>query len=118
MYNEINKTKKIITWIISGLLTALFLFSAAGKFTDPSQLAGIGLGSYVILIAIGEIVSTLLFLNPKTNIYGSLLLSSYMGGAIIIHMMFPEMGGFLFQSVVLVLIWAVAFIRNPRLLKA
>ena len=59
--------------------------------------------------------SALLFLFPRTNIYGTLLLSSYMGGAIILHMT----GGLsiVLPSVVLILIWAVGFLRNPELIK-
>lgn len=85
MSTEISKTSKIVAWIISGLLTALFLFSASGKlFLHPEQMDQIHLGSWRIIIAIGEIVSALLFLVPKTNKLGTVLLSSYMGGAIII----------------------------------
>ena len=112
----VSKTKKIAAWAIAGLLTALFLFSAYGKlFANPEQMGQIHLGDWRIIIAIGEIASALLFLFPKTFIYGTLLLSAYMGGAIIIHMT----GGMsiVFPSVVLVLIWIVGFLRNPELLK-
>jgi hypothetical protein len=113
---EISKTRKITAWVIAGLLTALFFFSSSGKlFFHPEQMEQIHLANWRIIIALGEITSALLFLFPKTNIYGTLLLSSYMGGAIIIHMT----GGLniLMPSVVLILIWIVGFIRNPELLK-
>ena len=113
---EISKTGKIVAWVISGLLTALYLFSASGKlFLHPEQMEQLHLGDWRIIIAIGEITSALLFLFPRTNIYGTLLLSSYMGGAIIIHMT----GGMpiAMPSVVLILVWVVGFIRNPELLK-
>jgi hypothetical protein len=113
---EISKTRKIIAWVISGLLLALFLFSASGKlFLHPEQMGQLHLADWRIIIAIGEITSALLFLFPKTNIYGTLLLSAYMGGAIIIHMT----GGLsiVMPSVVLILIWVVGFIRNPELIK-
>jgi len=87
MKTEITKTSKIIAWVISGLLTALYLFSASGKlFLHPEQMVQMHLGDWRIIIAIGEITSALLFLFPKTNKIGTLLLSAYMGGAIIIHM--------------------------------
>lgn len=113
---EISKTRKITAWIIAGLLTALFFFSSAGKlFLHPEQMGQIHLENWRILISIGEIGSSLLFLFPKTNIYGTLLLSSYMGGAIILHMT----GGLsiLMPSFVLILVWVVGFLRNPELLK-
>jgi len=115
MTTEISKTSKIIAWVISGLLAALFLFSASGKIMQPEQMEQMKLADWRIIIAIGEIVSALLFLVPKTNKIGLLLLSSYMGGAIILHMT----GGtsIIMPSVVLVLVWIVGFIRNPELLK-
>ncbi|HEY6915229.1 MAG TPA: DoxX family protein [Paludibacter sp.] len=116
MKTEISKTNKIIAWVISGLLTALFLFSASGKlFLHPEQMEQIHLGNWRVIIAIGEITSALLFLIPRTNKLGTILLSSYMGGAIIIHMT----GGtsILMPVVILILVWLTGIIRNPELLK-
>ncbi|OIP85334.1 MAG: hypothetical protein AUK44_00070 [Porphyromonadaceae bacterium CG2_30_38_12] len=113
---ETSKTTKIAAWILSGALTALYLFSASGKlFLHPEQMEQMKLGDWRIIIAAGEIISALLFLFPKTNKLGTLLLSSYMGGAIILHMT----GGMsiAMPSVVLILVWIVAFMRNPELLK-
>ena len=113
---KISKTNSIISWVIAGLLTALYLFSASGKlFLHPEQMEQMKLGDWRVIIALGEITSALLFLFPKTNKYGTLLLSSYMGGAIILHMT----GGMsiAMPSVVLILIWVVAYLRNPELFK-
>ena len=56
MKTEISKTNKIIAWVISVLLTALFLFSASGKlFLHPEQMAQMHLADWRIIIAIGEI---------------------------------------------------------------
>ncbi len=112
---EITKTTKTIAWVISGLLTAIFLFSASAKIMHPEQMEQMKLGDWRILIIIGEIISALLFLVPKTNIFGTLLLSAYMGGAIIIHMTTAQ--GIIFPSVFLILIWVVAFLRKPELFK-
>ena len=112
---ENKKVFKIVAWVIAGLLTALYLFSAYGKLSNLAQMEAMKLGDWGLIIAIGEIVSALLFLIPKTNKYGTLLLSSYMGGAIIIHMT----GGtsILIPSIVLVLVWVVAFLRDPKMFK-
>ncbi|MEK7719988.1 MAG: DoxX family protein [Bacteroidota bacterium] len=113
---EISKSSKIASWIIAGLLTALYLFSASGKlFLHPEQMEQMKLGDWRVIIALGEITSALLFLIPKTNKYGTLLLSSYMGGAIILHMT----GGMsiAMPTVVLILVWVVAYMRNPELFK-
>jgi hypothetical protein len=111
-----SKTKIITAWVIAGLLTALYLFSAAGKlFLQPEQMNQMHLADWRIIIAVGEIVSALLFLYPKTNLYGTLLLSAYMGGAIIIHM--TSGMNIAMPAIVLILVWVVGSIRNPELLK-
>lgn len=112
---EISKTRKIIGWTIASLLVALYLFSAMGKFMKPENMTQMHLENWRVIIPIGEIVSALLFLFPRTNIFGTLLLSSYMGGAIIIHM--TSGMSILIPTVVLILVWIVGFVRNPELLK-
>jgi len=112
---NILRTRQIIGWTISGLLAILFIYSAAGKlFFQPEQMGQMHLANWRIIIALGEIGSSILFLFPRTNVYGTLLLSSYLGGAIIIHMT----GGMsiLLPAVILVTVWVIGFIRNPELL--
>ena len=115
METTISKSRIIAGWILAGLLTTLFLFSASGKFTNPQMMEQLKLGDWSIIIAIGEIVSTVLFLIPKTNKWGTILLSAYMGGAIVAHMISGQV--IIMPSVVLILIWITGFIRNPELFK-
>ena len=113
---EISKSNRIAGWVLSVLLTALFLYSAAGKlFLHPEQMEQMRLDDWRIIIAIGEIVSALLFLFPKTNFFGTLLLSSYMGGAIILHMTGAQ--SIIMPSVVLILVWLIAYLRRPHYFK-
>jgi hypothetical protein len=114
METTISKSRVISGWILAGLLTALFLFSAFGKFTSPQMMEQLKLGDWRNIIAVGEIVSTALFLFPKTNKWGTLLLSAYMGGAIVAHMIsgLP----IYMPSVILIFVWVVGFLRNPKLI--
>lgn len=116
---NISKTQSIVAWILAGLLTALYLFSAANKFLHPEMMSTspkmVDLVGWIPIIGVGEIISALLFLFPKTNKLGVLLLSSYMGGAIIVHMIMPS--SIIMPSVVLILVWVVGFLRNPKLFK-
>ena len=112
------KIMRIVGWVLSALLAALFLFSAYAKFSgNPEALKGFDkmhLGDKRVLIGIGEVVSLALFLVPFTHPLGVLLLSSYMGGAILAHMTVGE--SYVFPAVVLVLIWIASFLRRPWLL--
>ena len=117
MNTELSKGRKITGWVLAGVLTALFLFSAMGKFSMPEMANNFnkwGLGDWITIIAIGEAISALIFLFPKTNIFGMLLLSAHMGGAIVIHMSNGE--PFIVQTVILILVWVTGFVRNPELL--
>lgn len=113
-----EKTKKIIGWVLSGLLAAMLIFSAIGKFTGQMDEAMVDAWGFsageVTLIAIGELLSVLLFLIPKTLPLGTLLLSAYMGGAIATHMQAqPPMESYLVPSIILVFVWIIALIRVP-----
>lgn len=89
----------------------MYLYSAFGKISlHLEQITQMGLGNWKVIIALGEITSALLFLFPKKNKYGALLLSSYMGGAIIINM---KAGiSILLLSTFLIIVWIVVFLRH------
>lgn len=73
------------------------------------------LGDWRIIIALGEIVSALLFLFPKTNRYGRLLLSSYIGGAFVAHM--TNNVSIVVPSILLIVIWIGIYLREPDFFK-
>lgn len=101
---------------MSGLITALLLFSAFGKLMMPEMvemMAKFGLGDWVKIIAVGELVSAVLFIIPKTSSLGVLLLSAHLGGAIATHMGNGE--PFVMQTVILLLIWVANYLRNPEM---
>lgn len=113
---NMSKSQKIIGWTLTTLLSALLLFSVAGKLFSPemqANLTGWALEDFITIIALGELVATLFFIIPRTNLIGAFLLSSHMGGAIVIHMSHGE--SFAFQAIILVIIWITAFVRNPKL---
>ena len=112
MSGQTSKTKKIVAWILSGLLLILYLGSAGAKLFQPEQMIQMQLADWRVIIAIGEIVIAFLFLIPKTNKYGTLLLSSYMGGAIVTHMIWSI--PIYIPAVVLILVWFVFYLRNPN----
>ena len=110
-----SKGRRITGWVLAGLLTALFAMSAMGKLSGGEEMVENfekwGLDGRLVLIGIGELVAALLFIITRTSSLGVLLLSAHMGGAIVTHMSNAE--SFIFQSVILVLIWVTAWVRNP-----
>lgn len=105
-------------WVITGLLSALMLFSASGKFGAGEQLVkGMEhLGwpmRFAVLLGITEIVCTLLYAIPQTSVLGAILLTGYLGGAIATHARLGE--GFLAHIILGVLIWLGIYLRDRRL---
>jgi hypothetical protein len=114
------KTKSIINWILSGLLSLMLFASAFDKITGSEHAlkmgASFGLSAleYSIL-GIIEALSVLLFLYPRTGVLGTLLLSSYFGGAIATHLQHDQ--SIVFPIVIEAFIWIAAVLRFPELMQ-
>ena len=86
-----EKTKKIIYWLLTAMVSFVFLGSAFGKLSgnaDALKMAsdfGIDAKTYMI-IGIVELSCLILFVIPRTGAIGTILLASYMGGAIATHL--------------------------------
>ena len=68
-----SKTKQIISWVLAGLVGALFLFSASGKLIPSEEgtkmAATFGLdASTMQMIGVVELISIVLFLIPRTGV--------------------------------------------------
>ena len=86
-----EKTKRIIYWVLTGLVAFVFLGSAVGKLSANEEAlkmaAGFGLDAKTYtMLGIVELLSVILFIIPRTGIVGTLLLAAYMGGAIASHL--------------------------------
>ena len=106
---------KIAGLVLHLLIGGLLIFTGSQKVlvsAPPEALVKYGLGEQARLIGAGAILSALLLLIPRMSSLGILLVSSFWGGAICIHMAHDE--PYLFQTVVLVLSWAGAYLRNPE----
>src|SRR5262245_2344475 len=106
-----GKTTGLVLHILIG---GLLIFTGSQKVlgsVPPEALVRFGLGGQMRLIGAGAVLTALLLLIPRTSSLGVLLMSSFWGGAICIHMAHGE--PYLFQAVLLVLSWVGAYLRNP-----
>jgi len=115
-----SKARRITAWVLTTLITLLFIMSAVFKFLRPPEVMmpveKWNLKDELMMIGIGELVSALLFFIPKTHSLGVLLLSAYMGGAIVTHMQNDE--PYIVQSITLLVIWIIAYLRDPAVLNS
>ncbi|MES2139292.1 MAG: DoxX family protein [Bacteroidota bacterium] len=115
--NNISKGRKITSWILVGIIGALFIMGGVMKLMGGEELAAnfakIGLDGKQMLIGTGELLAAILFIIPRTSSLGVLLLSAHMGGAIVVHMAQGEM--YIVQVIVLLLLWLTNWFRNPEM---
>jgi hypothetical protein len=112
--NTAARIKLVVGWVLHVLIGGLMIFSGSSKvfgFVPADAMEKYGLTEQIRLIGTGEVLSALLLLVPRTSSLGVLLVSSFWGGAICLHMSHGEL--YLMQSVLLVLTWVGAYLRNP-----
>ena len=107
-----------VSWVISVLVSLLFLLSAFLKLKDgPEVMKGIAhLGipeSMVVPLSILEITCVLVYLIPATAVLGAILLTGYIGGAMCTHW---RVGDPFYLHIVLgLLVWLGLYLRETRL---
>lgn len=115
-----SKGRRIAAWILTSLLTLMFTGSAIGKLMGAQPVVEMfakwGLRDHLLLIGAGELISGLLFFIPRTTSLGLLLLSAYLGGAIVTHMQNGE--PYIIPSVMLLLLWTAGYLRHPEVLQS
>jgi uncharacterized membrane protein YphA (DoxX/SURF4 family) len=104
--------------IMSLLPVLMLLFSAIMKLVHPPQLdegfAHLGLP---VTMAFGlgmlELACTVVYLIPRTAVLGAILLTGYLGGAILAHLRVGD--PYYTQFIFGVLVWGGLYLRDPRL---
>ena len=107
---------KIAGLVLHLLIGGLLIFTGLQKvlgLVPPEALAKYGLDTQVRLIGAGALLTALLLLIPRTSSLGLLLMSSFWGGTICIHMAHGE--PYFLQAVLLALSWMGAYLRNPAM---
>ena len=111
---------KIAGWILTVLLTLQFCLSAYFKLAGGEQFAeavgkmGFDLSTMQIIGWI-EIVIAILFLLPQTTMLGAILLTGYMGGAIVTHVRTGE--SCIAQVVIGIAVWVALGLRQPEIFR-
>lgn len=110
-----------LTWggrVISGLLALLFTMSASMKLVGGTEVtegfAHMGLpASLRIPLGILELGCAVIYAVPATAVVGAILLTGYLGGAIVTHLRIGE--PVVFQITLGLLVWLGLYLRESRL---
>ncbi len=114
-----SKAQRIAGWILTCLL-GLFLIgpSAAGKFVDwpgkAEMMDHMGIKPDLVpVIGIIEILITIVFLIPRTSFPGAILITAYLGGAVMTHLRVGE--AWFFPIIIGVVMWIALGLRYPEI---
>jgi hypothetical protein len=103
---------------LSGLavvISELLKFARVPAVVNQMTAAGFS-GAKILLVATLGFSSAILFLLPRTRSIGVLLLSSFLGGAICLHVQRDEYTKALAPALLLTLAWIGTFLRHRQML--
>jgi hypothetical protein len=108
--------------IMSGLVALFLLFDSLIKLVKlPIAVEGtmqLGYPEHTVVgVGVVLLVCLIVYLIPRTAIFGAILLTGYLGGAIATHVRVgsPLFSHVLFPIYVALLVWGGVFLRCPRL---
>ena len=113
-----QKTKKMLRWIPSVLISLQLGSSAIMKFTaNPfmvQQFTRTGLLNYMNIFGCMELLFLSLFLQDRTMRIALLLITGYFGGAMAIEAIY---GNIFIPATILTVAWLAAWLREPAMFK-
>jgi DoxX-like protein len=121
---QIAPVSKARLWtgrILSGLVVAFLLMDGIVKLIKPAPVVEacvrLGLPEHLIVgIGIVLLACTVIYAIPRSSFFGAILLTGYLGGAVVIQLRVgsPPFETF-FPVIFGVLVWAGLFLRDDRL---
>lgn len=121
LYTTISKGRLWTARIMSGLVILFMLFDSIMKFVQPAPVVEgtLQLGyseHHIAVIGVLGLISTLLYLFPRTTFLGAVLLTGYFGGVIATHIRMdaPLFTHTLFPVYLAVLMWGGIWLRHEK----
>jgi len=109
-------------WALTGFAALFLTFDTVIKLiAHPMAVAGtVALGypaHLVTVIGVIELICLVLYLVPATSVFGAVMLTGYLGGAIATHLRIgsPLSSATLFPIYVALLVWGGVYLRDGRL---
>ena len=115
-----SKKRIALGWALSILPSVMFLLGIMMSLTKNPQ-ATEGMVKYgfspgvLVPIAIVELICIVLYLVPPTAVLGAVLLTAYLGGAVVTHLRMGEWSIMMAPIIVCLVFWAGIYLREPRL---
>jgi hypothetical protein len=117
-----HATSRKMLWtgrVLSALPVLTMLFSASLKLSHAPQFLALWTGKFgyaetqIVPIALLEIVCAVVYAIPRTAVFGAILITGYLGGAVATHVRVGD--HFVIPVVLGVLAWLGVYLRDDRL---
>lgn len=116
-----SRTAARIGWILTALIAIFLIFDGVTKLLNVQEVkdASVDLGlreEMIPVIGIVLLVSLALYLIPRTAFLGAVLLTGYLGGAVLTNWRVdkPLLSTVLFAVYVGILVWGALYLRDPK----
>jgi len=113
-----SKAARVTGWIMTILPALLIAFSGLMKLAHPPQLDE-GFNhlqlppSWALGLGVLELSCLALYLIPRTAVIGAILLTGYLGGAMLTHLRVGEPP--VTHVILGIVLWGAVYLREPRL---
>ncbi|HCZ34780.1 MAG TPA: hypothetical protein DHV26_02515 [Cytophagales bacterium] len=122
METQPSKAARWTSYIMSGIVILFMLMDSIMKFVKPTEVieGTLALGfkeSHLVTMGSLGLISTLLYIYPRTAILGAVLLTGYFGGAMATHVRLdnPLFTHILFTGYLGIMMWGGLWLRNLKL---
>jgi putative oxidoreductase len=109
-------TLKNLGWVFTFLVTFMLGMSGVSKLIGTEEMTTnftfMNLLPYMALLGVVELAGVVMLVVPKTTKYGAVLLSSYLSGAVAIHMAMMGGTGVMVPIILGLLVWGAYYLRS------
>lgn len=109
-------TLKNLGWLLTILVSVMLGSSAFSKLLGTKEMIDnftfMNLLPYLDLLGMVELAGVIMFIVPKTSKYGTVLLSSYLSGAVAIHLAMMGGQGIFIPFLLGVVVWTAHCLRT------
>ena len=109
-------TLKNLGWFLTALVTFMLGMSGISKIMSTEEMVKnftfMNLLPYLALLGVVELGGVVLLIMPKTSKYGAVLLSSYLSGAVALHLAMMGGTGVMVPVVLGLLVWSAYCLRT------
>ena len=109
-------TLKNLGWLLTAVVSFMLGMSGISKVIGTEEMVNnfttMNLLPYLALLGVVEVAGVVLLIIPKMSKYGAVLLSSFLSGAVAIHLSMMGGAGVLVPIILGIMVWAAYYLRT------